>query len=139
MVEVSENFVPVLAALAKLVVLAMLLERGLILIFEYRWYEKFFSGKGLKVPISFGGAWLICWYYDFDVVAALLEPTAITPLGIFVTAAVTAGGSAAAITLFQGALGFSKGAQDQLRELRQKQREADLAEAEARKKNATGP
>ncbi len=140
--ELSPEFFRIMASLAKLVVLAMLLERALILIFDYRWYEKL-DGIGLKVPIAFLTAWFICNYYEFDVLSALFEPDGTSAMGVFLTAAIAAGGSAGAITLFQGVFQFSKQAQDSLREAqkaeakaRQKKAEAEEAEAEARIKKA---
>lgn len=65
--ELSDGFFKVLASLATLVVLSMLLERALVLIFDYRWYKKKLSGLGLKVPISFITAWIICYQYKFVV------------------------------------------------------------------------
>jgi F0F1-type ATP synthase epsilon subunit len=61
--------------------------------------------------------------------SALFEPNKPTDMGVFVTAAIVAGGSAGAITLFQGVLKFSKEAQDIMTE-------ANKAEAEAQKKKA---
>lgn len=127
--DLSPDFVRILASLAKLVVLAMLLERALVIIFDYRWYKKKMDNLGLKVPISLMTSWLICHYYKFDVLSVLFEPKQTTPMGIFLTAAVVAGGSAGAITLFQGVFKFSKEAQDVMKEARR-------LEAEARKRKA---
>ena len=141
--ELSPEFFRILASLAKLVVFAMLLERALVLIFDYRWYKAKLDGFGLKVPISFLTSWLICNYYKFDVLSALFEPNKPTGMGVFLTAAIVAGGSAGAITLFQGVFKFSKEAQDTLKEAqkaeaeaRKKRAEAEKAEAEARIKKA---
>lgn len=141
--ELSEGFFKVLASLATLVVLSMLLERALILIFDYRWYKEKLSGLGLKAPISFITAWIICYHYKFDVLCKLFEPEKSSHMGVFITAAIAAGGSAGAITLFQGVLKFNKEAQDSLRkanlaeaEAKKMKAEAEKAEAEARKKKA---
>lgn len=141
--ELSPEFFKVLASLAKLVVLAMLLERALVLLFDYRWYKEKLDGYGFKVPISFLTSWAICGYYGFDVLSALFEPDKPTAMGMFLTAAIVAGGSAGAITLFQGVFKFSKEAQDNLKaaqkaeaEARKQEAEAKKSEAEARKKEA---
>ncbi|MBW2663371.1 MAG: hypothetical protein JRD93_15640 [Deltaproteobacteria bacterium] len=148
--DLSPDFVRILASLAKLVVLAMLLERALVIIFDYRWYKKKLDKFGLKVPISLMASWLICHYYKFDVLSALFEPKQTTHMGIFLTAAIVAGGSAGAITLFQGVFKFSKEAQDVMKEAQRAEAEtrkmkaaaeiataeADVAEAHARKAQA---
>jgi hypothetical protein len=126
--EISPEFLRVLASLAKLVILSMLLERALVLVFEYRWYEKL-NGFGLKVPITLFVSWVICSYYKFDVLGALFEPDKTTSMGVFLTAAVAAGGSAGAITLFQNVFKFSKEAQDRLKETYNLQKEAQKADA----------
>ena len=134
--ELSPEFFRILAALAKLVVLAMLLERALIIIFDYRWYKAKLDGYGLKVPISLMTSWIICNFYKFDVLSALFEPDKPTAMGVLLTAAIVSGGSAAAITLFQGVLKFSKEAQDSLKEAQKAEAAARKAEAEARIKKA---
>lgn len=134
--ELSPEFFAVLTSLAKLVIFAMLLERALVLIFDYRWYKAKLDGLGLKVPIAFLVSWFVCTYYGFDVLSALFEPDKPTPMGLFLTAAIAAGGSAGAITLFQGVFKFSKESQESLRKLQKAEAEATLVEAETRKKKA---
>ncbi len=134
--ELSPEFFRVLASLAKLVVLAMLLERALVLIFDYRWYKEKLDGFGLKVPISFLTSWVVCNYYKFDVLSTLFEPSKPTNMGIFLTAAIAAGGSAGAITLFQGVFKFSKEAQDSLKAAQKAEAEARKMKAEAEKAEA---
>jgi hypothetical protein len=134
--NLSPDFFRILTALTKLVVLAMLLERALIIIFDYRWFSNKLSSYGFKTPIAFLVSWTVCSFYRFDVLGALFEGSSVSPMGIFVTAAIVAGGSAGAITLFQGVLRFSKSAQDQMKDVQKAQNEADLAEAKARKAEA---
>ena len=86
----------------------------------------------LKPIIAVAVALGICFYYDLDIVAAVLEPQGITTLGISITALIVAGGSAAAVKLFQDVLGFSKEARQARRELNALKAEADLEEAKAR-------
>ena len=113
------------------------------MIFDYRWYKQKLAGIGLKVPISFITAWIICYHYKFDVLCKLFEPEKSSNMGVFLTAAIAAGGSAGAIKLFQGVLKFNKEAQDGLKEAnlaeteaRKMKAEAEKAEAEERKKKA---
>jgi len=134
--DLSPDFFRILTAITKLVVLAMLLERALVIIFDYRWFSKKLSHYGLKTPIAFLVSWAVCSFYKFDVLGALFERSSVSSMGIFVTAAIVAGGSAGAITLFQGVLKFSKSAQDEMKEVQTAQKEADLAEAKARKSEA---
>ncbi|MCK4841412.1 MAG: hypothetical protein KAT04_05960 [Methylococcales bacterium] len=137
--ELTPDFIRIIAALAKLVILAMLLERALVLIFDYRWFKQKLDGLGFKIPISFGTAWMICNAYHFDVLSVLFEPDKTSELGVFMTAAIAAGGSAGAITLFQSVFKFNKEAQTAIKDAqkaearaRQKKAEAEIAEYEAR-------
>ena len=137
MQQSSNEIGAIIVELSKLVILALILERALILLFEYRWYQKILDGKGLKVPITYLVSLFICFQMDFDILRALFEPEkSSTSLGLALTAAVVAGGSAGAITLFQGALGFTKAGQAKLREVKIAQADADLAEAKAREAEA---
>jgi len=129
-------FVNVMVALGKLVILAILLERGLYFIFDYtKWRDKL-EGKGLRAPIALAAAWIICWWYDFDIVAALLDPAAITNFGIFITATIVAGVSSAAIVLFQDVMKFGRSARKQMSEFDRRKKEAELAKIEAERKKS---
>ena len=44
----------ILYALFQVVILAMILERGLYFIFDYRHFRKFLESRGLKAPIVLG-------------------------------------------------------------------------------------
>jgi len=134
--DLSPDFFRILTALTKLVVLAMLLERALVLLFDYRWFREKIGSLGFKSPIAFVVSWAVCGFYKFDVLGALFEGNKTSSMGIFVTAAIVAGGSAGAITLFQGVLKFSKTAQDEMKEVQKAQKDAELAEAKARKAEA---
>ena len=117
MADWSDSMVYVLYALGKLVIFALLLERGLFFIFDYsKWREKI-EGKGIRAPVSLAFAWIICWWYDFDIWAALFDPDAITPYGIFLTATIVAGGSSGAIVLFQKVLGWNRASLDEIKNL----------------------
>jgi len=97
--DLSPDFFRILTALTKLVVLAMLLERALVLLFDYRWFREKIGSLGFKSPIAFIVSWAVCGFYKFDVLGALFEGNKTSSMGIFVTAAIVAGGSAGAITL----------------------------------------
>ena len=128
-------------ALALLVALALLLERALALVFEYHWFRKASERiEGLKSPVAFLVSWYTCRHVDFDVLSRLFPSSdgSIRPtqVGILITAAVVAGGSAAAITLFQGVLHFGRDARVGLIEANRARTEADLAEARSRRERA---
>lgn len=130
----------------KLVVLSLLLERGLAFVFEHDWFRHFLEKKptigpggvitresralGLKATIALAAAYAICRQNDFDVVAAIFDAPHSTPLGIWSTALVAAGGSAGAMKLFQGFLGLNKDARDAMIEARKA--EGDAAKLIAR-------
>ena len=117
MSENDTQFFGLILVFLKLVVLSMVLERAMILLFEWRWYERFFGGRGLKVPITYMVALAICKHLKFNVFYAIMNPLVSAPnevpdgIGIYLTAAVLAGGSAGAITLFQGVMRMTKSAQ----------------------------
>lgn len=131
----------VTGSLALLVVLAMLLERALALIFDYHWFQEFSKKReGLKTPIAFLVSWFTCVHVNFDVLCQLFKNSggvAIpSQIGILITSAVVAGGSAGAITLFQGVLNFSRDARNSLLEANKANADAELQEAVARKTKA---
>lgn len=109
-----------LEALMGIIVLAFVVERVCALIFESRWYIRLFEdprvcdhqgdpdlskmpGKlyPLKEMIAFGIAALICLKWDFDAISIVLLNETTLLSGKLLTAAVIAGGSKAAIKLFQ--------------------------------------
>lgn len=104
----------ILFALFEVVVLAFILERGLYFVFDYRHIRDRLKGRGVKAPIALGVAWFICHQHDFDLIARTIDPGGETQIGIFMTATVVAGGSAAAMTLFSGVLKFKRQAREQI-------------------------
>lgn len=73
-------------------VLAIIVERGLAVVFGWKKYVKYLNGKGYKVPISIAVSWAICWIGGLDVVAVMLgEP--VPYLGTFLTALLISGGA----------------------------------------------
>lgn len=139
--QAYERLLDVSGALFLLVILAMLLERALALVFEYHWFQELSNRwEGLKTPIAFGASWFICNYIKFDILSQLFPLGGSEPrpesIGILITAAIVAGGSAGAIMLFQGVFNFSREARTSLIEAKKVSAEADLAEAKARKDKA---
>ena len=134
----SDDFTLILWVLVRLVIFSMLLERALYFIFDYKlWREWLDEGNvGIKAPLAFTAAWFACWNWDFDAVYPVLDPHAgSTGFGIFITAAIVAGGSQGAMVLFQDVLNFGRKARDDMRTLRKERRQAEIvkAKAEARK------
>ena len=128
-------------SLLLLVVLAMLLERALAVVFEYHWFRRLSETvPGLKAPLALLASWAVCGHTGFDILVSLFAPpvgpAAPTALGIVVTSAVVAGGSAGAMTLFQGVMGFGRDARLGMIELNRVRTEALVAEARARKERA---
>ena len=101
--------------LFQLVILAILLERGLYFVFDYRHLRARLKGKGLKAPFVLGVAWFVCWHHDFDIIARTIDPGSEILIGIFLTACIVAGGSSAAMTLFHDVLKFTRGACEKIR------------------------
>lgn len=139
--QAYNSLLNVLGALSLLVILSMLLERALALIFDYHWFQELSKKyNGLKTPIAFAASWFTCSLVNFDVLSQLFTPPTDTPepnaIGILITSAIVAGGSAGAIMLFQGVLNFSREARTSLIEAKIVNAEADLAEAKARKVKA---
>ena len=105
----------VLFALFEVVVLAFLIERGLYFVFDYKLWRDWLKGKALRAPIALGVSWFICWHHEFDVIARTIDPGATTQIGIFITATIVAGGSAAAMMLFHDVLKFTRTAREEVR------------------------
>jgi hypothetical protein len=147
------QFLAVLGALGKLVVLSMILERALAFVFEHEWFialttkevgnpansgEKKRESKipGLKGTLALAAALGICYGYSFDVLATLFGQQQATLVGMLLTGLVAAGGSAGAIAIFQGYLGLSKDARDAKIAARKAEAEAAVTEAKAKKEKA---
>lgn len=122
-----------LEVLAALVVLSFVVERGLSLIFEHKYFVKRLSSVGIKEPIAFAAALLICNRWDFDVVSVLMRSETTSFLGQIITAAVVAGGSKASIKLFQDVLGVKSTAEQQKSEINEA---AKLAAADVAARHA---
>jgi hypothetical protein len=145
-----ESIAVILGLLAKIVVLSMLLERALAFVFEFEWVARILTAErtpdgraepsttatsrvpGLKAAIAFGVSWYVCRYYEVDAFAPLFNAQ-VSPTGTFLTAMVVAGGSAAAIGLFQGVFGFAKSTRELNTQAREAEAEARQSLAKARK------
>ena len=101
--------------LFQLVIIAILLERALYFIFDYRYLRKGLEGKGIKAPIALCAAWFVCWHHDFDIVARTIDPGSETQIGILITSSIIAGGSSTAMMLFQDVLKLTRSARDEVR------------------------
>lgn len=99
--------------LVVIIVLSFVIERALALLFEHRAFVKRFSGTGIKEPIAFALALLICVYWNLDLPAVLLTAERTSLLGEIITAGVLAGGSKASIKLFHDVMGVKSTAAKQ--------------------------
>lgn len=154
-----QEFVVVAGALAKLVIIATLLERGLAFIFEHEWFVRVTTKEvedpsdnakkirvnrvpGLKGIVAFLGSYLICNKYNFDVLFVIFNPEQpshnVDQLGIVLTSLIVAGGSAGAILVFQGYLNLSKQGRDAVIDAKKAAADTDKAVAEAKKKAVGG-
>src|SRR5262245_1250690 len=86
--------------LVTVIVLSFFLERALALVFEHRLYVRALDTKGLKEPIAFLLALVVCRRWHFDAVSMTILAERTSLLGEVITAAVIAGGSEASIKLF---------------------------------------
>jgi len=87
--------------LAAVVVLSFLLERVLAILFEHRLFIKVFDQKGIKEPIAFALALVVCRRWNFDAMSMTILADHTSFLGEAITAGVIAGGSKASVKLFR--------------------------------------
>jgi hypothetical protein len=118
----------VFEVLVTIVIISFILERGLALVFESRQFirlnedVKLRIGRGLKEPIAFTIAVLVCVYWEFDAVSMILLRESTTLAGAIITGGIIAGGSKAAVKLFRDTLGFRSLAEEDRQALRKSQR-----------------
>ena len=110
-------------ALLRLFVLAVVLERALSLLFDWRPFLAWFDGAGVRTPIAFAAAMAITHYFQSDALVRLFQaygnplPEATDSTGLFLArtleAMVIAGGSSGVAKLMRS-LGFrpAAGAED---------------------------
>ncbi len=113
--ELDTAIFRLLYGLFQLVVLAMLLERGLYFVFDYRYLRTRLQQKGLKAPLALAVAWVVCWYHDFDIIARTIDPGSQSQIGIFITSCIVAGGSATAMMLFNDVLKLTRSAREEVK------------------------
>lgn len=119
--------------LVAIIVLSFFLERFLALIFENRWVVNRLSNRGLKEPITFILAVLVCRYWDFDAVSVVFAKAKTQLWGHILTGGIVAGGSKASIKFFQDVMGTMSNAEKTRRDVRKAERDAEvLAAAKAR-------
>lgn len=99
-----------LAALAKLFVLAVLLENAFALIFNWRVFQAYFSGRGMRTIVMIVASVLLVYQLKLDIVADLIQAyDSSTPAKGWITGVLTAlilaGGSSGVNTVMQ-ALGY---------------------------------
>ena len=82
----------VASAFVLMFIVALVVERSLAALFDYRLYKTHLNGKGLKLPITLGICIAICYGYPFDAMGLIFGKT-ITTLGQLITAGFLAGGS----------------------------------------------
>ena len=104
------QYAPAFKVLFTLFVLALVLESGLAVLFNWRWFLEVFDAKGLKTLISVGFAYWVVAQYDLDLMTRLVNilwgaPDGSDIVGRFLTALVLAGGSSGVNTMLV-ALGF---------------------------------
>ena len=78
--------------LATIVILSMIIERSLAIVFEHRAFINRAHKKGVKEPLAFAVALLVCIQWDFDAVSMIVLTAKTTVLGKIITAGVIAGG-----------------------------------------------
>jgi hypothetical protein len=102
--------------LTVIVVLAFILERALALLFEQKIFVDKFSGRGVKEPIAFVVALLVCWKWNFDALSMTLLTDKTNLIGEIITAGVIAGGSKGSLKLFRDVMGIENGYAKQVRQ-----------------------
>jgi len=97
-------------ALIAVIVLAFIVERALATVFEHEWYINRFDEKGYKSIIAFLVSFLVCFWWDFDLVSFVVLTDRTQFLGYVITGAVIAGGSKGAMKLFHDVMGIKSSA-----------------------------
>ena len=84
-----------------IIILAFLIERALAWLFELDLYKRSLSKLKLKPYIALLVSFFICWYWNFDSLSIIFVKDSTTLVGVWITAAIIAGGSKGAIELFK--------------------------------------
>ena len=101
----------VVEVLSMIILLALIIERALSVLFEWRPLLEKLDNKGVKEPVVLVVSFAIVVIYKFDALAILFTNESNSYFGYFVTAAVIAGGSKGAIKLFRDWMGWKSQAQ----------------------------
>ena len=115
-----------LAILGVVVIVAMILERALSVLFEWRLWQNHLKDRGLRTPVALIVAVIIVFNLELNVFYFMflglndggnnsldITATRDNTVQLLVSAALIAGGSKGAVLLFQGVLGFGRDAVDQ--------------------------
>lgn len=96
-------FQQTLAVLVQLLVLSLLLERGLHFVFHFNLWRDFLGEKkSLKALVSLGTSLLICFCYELNAIAEVIDPDKIhVKVGTVITALVISGGSIGVLRMMQ--------------------------------------
>ena len=115
----------VFEALATIVVLAFVLERGLAVIFESRYYINRIENKHIYIKefIALVVGIVVCEIWHFDAISMVLLKAKTTWFGAAVTGAIVAGGSKASIKLFRDVFHFMSSAEDERQKIKKKELE----------------
>lgn len=95
------NWERTLESLTLIVILAFIVERALTVLFENKLYERTLKKLHVKPLLAFIVSFVICYYWEFDVLSIILVKSVMTNFGYVVTAAVIAGGSKGALQLLR--------------------------------------
>lgn len=105
----------VFEALGAIVLLALIIERGLSIVFGHRLFVKHLYEKGWKEPIAFLISWGVVAHVEFDAIAIVFSQEQNSLIGYLVTAGVIAGGSKGSIALFSTWLDWRSDAEKKAR------------------------
>ena len=108
-----------LEALATIVVLAFMIERGLSVVFENSIFIKVLSDKGAKEIITLIVCAFLCYGWHFDAMSIILSAEKSTFWGALITGSIIAGGSKASLKLFRDILGFMSSAEKERQAIKQ--------------------
>lgn len=100
------NYETIAPAFITLFIIAVILERGLSVLFQWRWWKQYLDGKGLKTIVAYALALTICRKYGFDVLALIFSKNPCAT-GYLVTALCLSGGSKLVLSIISQIKAFS--------------------------------
>jgi hypothetical protein len=92
-------------------ILAVLIERGLAVIFEYSPLIQFFGRTRLKEPIAIIVSYLFCRWLGLDAFSYVVHGSGLMAAGVVMTALTVSGGSKGSQKLFQDFLDIKSSAE----------------------------